>query len=106
MKRKVSRKTMDAMIALKLHYRGIIYLEDCPLCTEHRFNLPACGGCPWILFGYPDDEPPCSMWSKTFSSFKRAIIGDIREFPENYPEAAKMRVRMLVQWIRNCEVVE
>jgi hypothetical protein len=91
------------MIALKKHYQGKIKIAFCPLCAEH-WASKECPNCPWELFGYESNSEyyACCQWAYE----QGASITALRLDPTYYPEAAKKRVRMLTQWIRNSVVEE
>jgi hypothetical protein len=119
MKKQVSQATMEAMKQLLEHYKNPKEkLEDCPLCTLHNKYAPdpydtwryVCSTCPWILFGYKGEkEHPdaygCENWFNTQYPDSNVSISIVRTEPAQFDRIRRKRIGMLVQWIRNSEVV-
>jgi len=105
--KQVSQETMDAMKQLLEHYKNPKEeLEDCPLCTLHKDKGEWCETCPWSLFGYKSTSwhVHCNSWVRTLTTDINGI-SPVRLNPSLYPAFRKKRINMLVQWIRNSEVV-
>jgi len=116
--KQVSKATMKAMKLLLDHYKTKTPLSYCPLCKLHNKYVPSpcdswrheCSTCPWILFGYKGEkEHPdaygCENWINNQYPDTSVSIGIVRTEPAQFDRIRRKRIGMLVQWIRNSEVV-
>jgi hypothetical protein len=110
--KQVSKSTMKAMKLLLDHYKTKTPLFSCPLCKLHCKHVEGyrhvCTTCPWILFGYKGESNPnayaCENWINNQPECDMSI-SMVREQPDQYDKIRRKRIGMLVQWIRNCEIV-
>jgi len=113
MKKQVSQKIMNAMKELLDGYKTKYGLNYCPLCEVSKVIVAGktnCSACPWMLFGYKGQSNrnsyACERWiNENSSSNEYLTISQVRNYPADYDRYRKKRIGMLVQWIRNSEVV-
>jgi hypothetical protein len=111
--KQVSQEIMDAMKKLLNSYKTKDGLTHCPLCVVAKKMVAGsfnCSACPWMLFGYKGQSNgnsyACDRWINENSSSNEYItIIQVRNHPADYDKYRKKRIGMLVQWIRNSEVV-